>query len=425
MKSITKFVPLLILFFICGCAKKWFVNDQSREGDVFAKAVGDKEKANGSKKRPFASIQEAIQKALPGDTILIDAGHYSEFSAVGNVAVLIDKPKINLEGAGPEKTIIQLPIDKNYFGVKIVTTNIQVKNLSIKGGSVGVFIDQAEQAIIKNVWVENQTSQGFSLDQAHNNEISQCKVQKSESLGFGFHNSTFNRIYNNLSQDNDIAGFYLSESSDNEFKRNSAKNNGKSGFFLCVSNFNNKFENNQAIANGAGGLYLHGGSAKNYLSNNLSQSNGVGISINNSHSNIIINNQINSNKWNGIFLKNGSSFNQVLNNRLKNNQAPQIRVSEKNPKNNEIKNNVIEQDKLSQAGLTKKEALAIADAYAEERARKDNDEFDLKNYPNRKAVFDKDTNEWMIFYARNRRPGDHFAIYVHNLTREVRLMPGA
>ena len=335
---------ILMAILLSGCSpRSWYVNDASVKEDRFTKAIGDKEKGDGSIDRPFLTINKAIQKASPGDTIFIDTGVYSvpQERKSGLVFVTLNKPKLNVEGAGAQKTILQLSTDSEEFqcGIRIAAEKIKLQNLGIKGGTIGIFLDQTDHVIIEHVSTEGQTANGFLLESSQNSEVSHCQAQKGGFRGFQIINSTLNKIHNNTSQDNENAGFCLIRSTNNYLQQNVARNNGMSGFFINGWNQSNRLENNQSISNTLGGFYLFEESEKNQLRSNFSQGNGVGISINNSHANVIISNRVISSIGNGIVLKSGSHSNQVLNNRLKNNQEPQIRV-DKDKVSNQVEGNI-------------------------------------------------------------------------------------
>lgn len=79
---------------------KIYVNDNSQTGDVFTTAIGNN--ANqGTKSEPVATISYALTIAQTGDTIIVDAGTYTE-------QVIIDKG-ITIKGAGQNLTAITTP----------------------------------------------------------------------------------------------------------------------------------------------------------------------------------------------------------------------------------------------------------------------------------------------------------------------------
>ena len=71
---------------------KYYVNDNSRQGDRFTTALGDDVNNNdGTSAKPFRTIQKAISLANDGDVILVDAGQYADG------CIIIDK-QVELRG---------------------------------------------------------------------------------------------------------------------------------------------------------------------------------------------------------------------------------------------------------------------------------------------------------------------------------------
>jgi hypothetical protein len=52
--------------------------------------------------------------------------------------------------------------------------------------------------------------------------------------------------------------------------------------------------------------------------------------------------------------------------------------------------------------------------------------FDLKFYPNPKAVYHPEDDKWTVYYTRepNRHPGDFFSITVSDKTRRTKFYGG-
>src|SRR5690606_18799423 len=72
-------------------SQNWYVNDNSQAGDVFTSAVGN-DVNPGTAALPLLTIDTAIARANPGDTIYVDAGDYVDDS------VYVIKP-LTLRGA--------------------------------------------------------------------------------------------------------------------------------------------------------------------------------------------------------------------------------------------------------------------------------------------------------------------------------------
>lgn len=78
----------------------FYVNDNSTVGDVLTYAVGY-DGNPGTKELPLATVKRAMEISLPGTTIYVDAGDYTE-------QVLIRK-SLTISGAGRDKTNFHLP----------------------------------------------------------------------------------------------------------------------------------------------------------------------------------------------------------------------------------------------------------------------------------------------------------------------------
>ena len=72
--------------------------------------------------------------------------------------------------------------------------------------------------------------------------------------------------------------------------------------------------------------------------------------------------------------------------------------------------------------LTQEEATQLADKFAASEFAG----FNIKNYPDRTAEFDKTTKEWWVYYIYepSRGPGDHFSITINDETKEMEFVGG-
>ncbi len=143
----------------------------------------------------FQSIQEAIDYARNGDTILIQAGRYSEDVTVHS------KERLKIIGEGPEKVLIAglnrvgtLHIGKWPYGA----TDVEISGLTIQQhGGLGVGIFNGERIMLKNLHVNGLV---FG-QQVRDVRIEQCVVGGSETTGLAFADShailTDNMIHDN------------------------------------------------------------------------------------------------------------------------------------------------------------------------------------------------------------------------------------
>ncbi len=143
----------------------------------------------------FTLIQDAIEQASSGDTILIKAGRYAEDVTVHS------KDHLRIIGEGLDRVIIlgekrvgSLHIGKWPYGA----TNVTIQGLTvIQHGGLGVGIFNGSGVHLKQVRVEGMI---FS-QQVKNVHLEDCIIGESETTGVAFANSTGrltgNRIYGN------------------------------------------------------------------------------------------------------------------------------------------------------------------------------------------------------------------------------------
>ena len=144
----------------------------------------------------FTSIQEAIDQARDGDTVLIKAGRYAEDVTVHS------KVGLKVIGEGPEKVFLAglkrvgtLHIGKWPYGAR----NVEISGLTVQQhGGLGVGIFNGEGVTLKNLKVN-----GFVFgQQVQNVHIEHCVIGGSETTGIAFADSQATLI-DNLIHDND------------------------------------------------------------------------------------------------------------------------------------------------------------------------------------------------------------------------------
>ena len=144
----------------------------------------------------FQSIQEAIDYAQAGDTIMIQAGRYMEDVTVHS------KERLKIIGEGREKVVITglnrvgtLHIGKWPYGA----TDVEISGLTIQqhgGLSVGIF--NGKQILLKDLRVNGMV---FG-QQVRDVRIEHCVVGGSETAGLAFADSHVT-LTDNLIHDND------------------------------------------------------------------------------------------------------------------------------------------------------------------------------------------------------------------------------
>lgn len=119
----------------CGNGNRYYVNDNSLNGDVFTTAVGNDANA-GTASAPFATIQYAAGIAAANDIIYVDAGTYAE-------QVTLTKA-LSIQGAGELLTAVVMPATTapppgNFTEPGLIQTaqnivgDVNIKDISVTG----------------------------------------------------------------------------------------------------------------------------------------------------------------------------------------------------------------------------------------------------------------------------------------------------
>lgn len=136
------------------------------------------------------SIQNAVDIASPGDTILVKTGEYNESVHIGQ-----DNLTITSESKNPSDTVITGDNkESNVF--KVVASNVTIRGFSIIDGKCGIYLDGAQNCIInKNNISRNNI--GICLFKSDNNTLSDNLVYSNADCGIKSFTSSGNVIYNN------------------------------------------------------------------------------------------------------------------------------------------------------------------------------------------------------------------------------------
>lgn len=98
MKSFQEFsfAGLRLVFFLfmystCSQAQHWYLNDNSKDNDVFTTQVGMPNHLGNSPDQPLHSLTEILKRCKEGDTIYVDTGSYPEFTTSGELLISLPK----------------------------------------------------------------------------------------------------------------------------------------------------------------------------------------------------------------------------------------------------------------------------------------------------------------------------------------------
>jgi parallel beta-helix repeat protein len=208
----------------------------------------------------YAAIQEAIDAAIPGDTIYVEAGTYCEHLS-------ITKDSLTLVGENRETTII----DSNWTGTVVYVTanNVIITGFTIQRGG--------------GLWPYS----GIFLSYSSNSSVYNNKATNNDHVGIYLRDSSNVSVYNNDAINNYV-GITLYDSSDIFIWSNNVTNNSM-GVFLQES-FNIAFYSNNINRSGDSGIVLIPASNVSIHSNNITNSE-YGMWIKESSNNVIYHNR--------------------------------------------------------------------------------------------------------------------------------------
>ncbi|AAM05893.1 TPA: PGF-pre-PGF domain-containing protein [Methanosarcina acetivorans] len=184
----------------------------------------DDDNVCGTSSNTYSSIQEAVDRATAGSTIIVRDGWYSE-------TVNVDKPLTIRSECGPEATVVQS--DKQEDSVFYVTADsVNISGFFIIGAG------DYSGSILSNC--------GILLYNVRGNNI--CNnILTDNLLGICMYGSSDNTVQANNAISNTHTGIYLYDSPNNTLFRNKAISNG---YGICLrASGDNRLRRNEMVNN--------------------------------------------------------------------------------------------------------------------------------------------------------------------------------
>lgn len=325
----------------------------------------------------FASddIEEALDRARPGDTVIVSAGEYEPFTVdktltiqgVGspsaraktqNPAISIRADGVKLLGFKVEgvprnqddkfryymdlsNRKPQYSLNQPNSGILVDGNDVVIEDLDVEGSDAGILVKSTRNFTLRNTSFQRCDS-GLRLQECEGGKIEGCTYQECEKYGAYLEGCDGISIEKNKAVDNSGAGMLLKESSGCVVEENEFVGNWQ-GLFLWNSSFCDIQENN-AERNVYYGMVIASGSNNSIVDNRATKSGGgefglqgIGISIQeNSTYNLVAGNVLEEN-LNGLDLTRGCQFNLIFCNEISENSNG-IRL-DKNENNLVYRNN--------------------------------------------------------------------------------------
>ncbi len=213
----------------------------------------------------YSNIQDAINHASDGSTIIIKTGIYTE--------ILDINKKVNIIGENKFSTIINPISEENKYAIRLGVSDIVLKNLSIKNGASGLYTTgvriSADNSKIYNCNLyDNPIGVAiFSNENIIDNCIFwNCKDEGIAMIGTKISKCDFN-IISNCTFYNNCDGIELQFSSNNLIENCSIFNNSHTGIDAIVSSNNgNILKNCDIYNNKVNGIYISSSSYNEIIS---------------------------------------------------------------------------------------------------------------------------------------------------------------
>ena len=274
----------------------------------------------------YTSIQDAVNNANDGDTILVYTGTYTENVDVKKRLI------IKSDSGNPDDTIVQAA-DPDDHVFHVTADNVIISGFRVTGANnYGIRLEGVEEcAVINNIASDNRY--GIGIEDSDHNDLNNNTANANEWNGIILRHSRYNTLNNNNVSKNRV-GIYVHSSQYNELSNNNASNNSV-GIEQALSD-NNKLKGNIASKNRCG-IFLYKCNKNEITGNTLNSNSDCGVYLRYSDDNDLSNNTVCSSRL-GIHLVDYSRNNTLKDNFLSNNSEG-IKVaddSDSHIHNNEI-----------------------------------------------------------------------------------------
>jgi len=275
---------------------------------------------NGSWKKPFNYIQDAITVAEEGATIYVWEGNYSEW-------VLVDKT-VSLVGNGSASTVVSFGGSTDV--VRIIEADwVNISGFELMGGGdtyASLRVERGDHThIFENRFSSNHY--GIYLFDADDSLIENNNCSGTLDYGMYIYNLANTTIIGNNCSSNNKYGIFLSATENNNLSSNTYSWNGWYGIYLSSTANYNILTDNTCVSNAVNGIFLVSNINNTLMDNLCSLNSGAGISLLSSKNNILTSNNCSSN-WNcGIEISGYETHNILENNSCHSNQYCGIYLS--------------------------------------------------------------------------------------------------
>jgi len=229
----------------------------------------------------FTTIQQAVDAAKPGDTVLVAPGTYTE-------NIVVNKP-LTITG---NATVQAADSSKDVF--MVTSQGVHIDGLTITGGASGVDVANVSSCVITNIDAQSNV-RGVYLAGSTNSEVRHSNLSNN---GYGVYcdYATSSTIANNTATGEKGTGNTLGD-----------------GIYMYYGG-SNTVSNNDLSANHVFGISLFRSSNNTITGNTISQNENYGVRLREADNNVLTFNTIRANTQLGILIIQTTNHQIYLNN---------------------------------------------------------------------------------------------------------------
>ncbi len=251
----------------------------------------------------YETIQEALDNAEEGSTILVRPGEYHE-------NLYVEVSDIKLIGEGPEDVKVISSKGENALSVSDVS-NVEVKGFTFiysppenDKGNACVWIADSDHILFHDNIIKGATFSGLELS-----------------------NVNFSKVYDNLFTDNKQSGIFVNTGAEDLLiYKNKSFKNGYHGIEISEEGSSPFVFNNTLKENAQSGIYIHDSATPIIKYNDILENKHSGIAISKEALPLIVDNNISKNKEDGIYGYDNARA-KILSNTINNNGISGISFS--------------------------------------------------------------------------------------------------
>ena len=212
----------------------------------------------------YSTIQQAVDSASPGDTIIVRDGTYIE-------NVYIDKPYLTIESENGSTNCIVEAANSSNPVIEVTASYVSITGFTVRKGSIGIYLNHTSYCNISKNNCSNNGN-GILLWYSNNSNITNNIGSKNSQSTICLSVSNDNVISSNICKDS-FTNIGLSYSNNNKIENNNCSNTNIQGcwpyYSIYLSHSNNNLITNNKYFDNIYGIYLFESSYNKIIGNEI------------------------------------------------------------------------------------------------------------------------------------------------------------